>query len=370
MLTTRSVLAILLCAVSLAALAACGKTAPGATNFDPATGKHSPADWSTNHGATYILYKQQCQQCHGADLRGGTSQVSCFTTSCHAIGPHAKMNTFKHYTTLNFTTLCTPCHGAAFQGGKAAPACGKCHTNLAISSDGSSPVPPVRGQCTSCHTRVDSTGKLTGPSGAIYPNRSGAHPRHLGAYPGSDRVKNITCDLCHLNGGSETANHGSRLTVAFPTEISVRGQIATYDQVSKRCNNVSCHGGILTPRWGIDRLQTDSSGCTSCHRNGAGDPLAPYNSYSSGRKSLNYENRRSHAIHVEVARMLCIDCHNVSALYTTPDAAHFWNLTTGRLELQPRNTLRSDLNYQGDFNTCTPSGSYSFTPCHGGRTWR
>jgi len=342
---TRTALAVVLTVGGMAALTACSESAPGATNFDTATGKHTPVDWSSNHGSTYVQYQKQCQECHGADLAGGSSKVSCFTAVCHAFGPHQMpFRQVSSHTKNVATSECAVCHGAAFAGGKVAPSCNTCHVRLAPGA------PPLRDTCVSCHTAG-----ATGPDGSSFPNRSGAHPRHF------TRTANISCGICHYNAGTGTPNHGSSLTVRFPAAINVPGKIAAYDQQNRRCSNVSCHGGITTIRWGIDRLQTDTSGCTTCHRSGAGDASAPFNSYSSGE----------HTRHVGFG-LKCIDCHDVRVMYPATPPSHFSNLTTGRLELVPRFTLRTSLQYQGNFNTCTPGSPsrYSFNQCHPGKDWR
>lgn len=338
MLTTRKVFAAILL-VSGLALAGCGKSAPGAPNFDPATGKHTPVDWASNHGTTYVQYQKQCQNCHGKDFLGGTSQVSC--GECHLL-PHAVP--FIHFSShtkvlalQNNTNLCTPCHGSAFQGGKVAPACGKCHTNLPIGGDLSSSVPKP-GECTSCHDKV------TGPDGNIFPNRSGAHQRHF------SRVNaNLSCQDCHLGGGSDTANHGSILTVKFPATLNVPGTAATYNTITKQCSNVACHGGKSTPGWGVGHFNT-ASACNSCHADGKGNPLAPYNSYSSGH----------HGIH---ATLGCTVCHDMT--YGAP--GHFSNMTTHKLELSPVLTLKAGFGYNSGSQSCAAG-----LGCHdkAGHLWR
>jgi predicted CxxxxCH...CXXCH cytochrome family protein len=344
MLTTRSAIAVVLLAGGLACLSACGKAAPGATNFDPATGKHTPADWATNHGSAYARYQKQCQNCHGADLKGGTSGMAC--DKCHGL-PHGAQ--YPAHANAD-TNLCKSCHGTNFQGGITAPACNRCHTQLAPAAV------PVPGACASCHTYNNSAGDHTGPSGAIYPNRSGAHLRHF-----ANSHNGFSCPACHLGGGSGTANHGTSLTVAFPTNLSMPGAAATYDSTSKRCANVSCHGGITTPGWGVDHFVT-AAGCGNCHASGKGVAHPAFNSYSSG----------AHSKHVGL--MLCSACHDTAILNAgIGGATHFSNMTSSAFNLSPAATLKSTLNYATVPGSCTITDPalYGGIACHGtGNRWR
>lgn len=124
-------------------LFACSKGNDRASNIDPRTGKH-PDGWAVantggSHTTSFLSVPTSCYQCHGKDLHGGISNVSCFSAArsginCHANGPsghpagwalpaqhgaHAKalqagMNGFAH---------CQLCHGADFNGGVSNKSC-------------------------------------------------------------------------------------------------------------------------------------------------------------------------------------------------------------------------------------------------------
>lgn len=76
----------------------------------------------------------RCQGCHGADLRGGRSRVSCF--SCHANYPHPEgwdgrvLHGSAAIGAGKATCATANCHGADFGGSARAPSCFNCHVNF------------------------------------------------------------------------------------------------------------------------------------------------------------------------------------------------------------------------------------------------
>ena len=109
--------------------------------LDPNTGKH-PQDWIGSHRTAYFPKSDQCQECHGADLRGGISKVSCFSASfggstCHPGGPVSHALPFaspaQHGSPAKSDlSFCQKCHGQPgtinFNGGLSSIACSTCHT--------------------------------------------------------------------------------------------------------------------------------------------------------------------------------------------------------------------------------------------------
>lgn len=78
-----------------------------------------------------------CTDCHGADFRGGWSQVSCY--SCHAGGPSGhpdgwlddESSAFHGFEVMqNGSLRCTSCHGADLGGGSSGISCSQagCHS--------------------------------------------------------------------------------------------------------------------------------------------------------------------------------------------------------------------------------------------------
>ena len=75
-----------------------------------------------------------CKSCHGADLTGGKSNISCFT--CHQTYPHpaewmmvGDSNFHGEYinTTSGSIEYCKGCHGSDLSGGQSKVSCYKCH---------------------------------------------------------------------------------------------------------------------------------------------------------------------------------------------------------------------------------------------------
>ncbi len=73
---------------ALLLFSACSEKSPRSI-FDPEIGH--PENWADEHRQAALSEGSTCPECHGADLRGGVSDVSCFTPleggrSCHESG--------------------------------------------------------------------------------------------------------------------------------------------------------------------------------------------------------------------------------------------------------------------------------------------
>lgn len=100
----------------------------------------------TSHGIYSAVFGQSnCKKCHGSDYNGGDSGVSCYV--CHALYPHQSgwENLTGHgdyLEAINFvnTTCVTSCHGTDLGGGYSGVSCNKCHPLYPHSIDwGSAP---------------------------------------------------------------------------------------------------------------------------------------------------------------------------------------------------------------------------------------
>ena len=108
------------------------------TEKEPSSLGPHPAGWndptsSAFHGPAAQRDSNQCRECHGQDLHGGSSGSSCYT--CHANFPHSA--SWMDTTSAGFHGLaakadsskaCATCHGADFRGGLSGSSCYTCHS--------------------------------------------------------------------------------------------------------------------------------------------------------------------------------------------------------------------------------------------------
>ncbi|MBA4312948.1 MAG: hypothetical protein C0417_09990 [Chlorobiaceae bacterium] len=173
-----------------------------------------------------------CKPCHGSNLAGGTSDISC--TKCHSSFPHVNgwnIDTAsvgfhgKYLQTKDWSaTECKACHGSGFDGGTSGKTCFTCHASFpheAKFTDGHEnymennnyPLP----ECKTCH----GTNLTGGERVNISCSQSGCH-RDASSNPKSPEA----CNTCH---GLFSAPTDSVITWAPPqslagdTAITVRG---------------------------------------------------------------------------------------------------------------------------------------------------
>lgn len=124
----------LLVALALAIISGCG-TANDDAPFDADAKKHA-AGWTENHVAASQKNSTSCQECHGSDLSGGISKISC--AECHMGGSYsahplawATPLALNHsgYVISSGASGCAnvSCHGANLLGGVTGPSCTSCH---------------------------------------------------------------------------------------------------------------------------------------------------------------------------------------------------------------------------------------------------
>jgi predicted CxxxxCH...CXXCH cytochrome family protein len=164
-------------------------------------------DEATAHGPDTLLGPEDCRECHGEDLAGGTSGVDC--DSCHQ---------------PEWRTNCVYCHGG---------------------TDGDTDGAPPR----DLDGRTDS---LT-----FDPHR---------AHVDADDHKAVACATCHgtlpedvLTPGHTFDDTQGEAEIA-PTGL---GQGLLYDG-SGGCSNVYCHGNGKGTRGATDE-DDDATTCASCH---------------------------------------------------------------------------------------------------------
>lgn len=134
----KSILAIL----ALGAALAVGGCADKNSNvvFSPESGHSS--DWLTGHKEAGKADRESCFECHGEELDGGISKVSC--TRCHLGGSDsihpAQWGSYGYarhsaYVAASGSTSCASaaCHGTDLRGAGKAPSCTGCHAQSGTS---------------------------------------------------------------------------------------------------------------------------------------------------------------------------------------------------------------------------------------------
>jgi len=163
--------------IALMAFAGCG-TSNDQASFDADAGKHA-SDWVyAKHAAASNVDINSCMECHGSDLAGGLSGVSC--GQCHLNGSPLTM------------TGCTSCHGK--------PPTGTVAPNRSLSHPAHNALPNVSNVCDSCHSGA-GTSTVNHYNGAVdvmflsvYNAKSGAAVRNADG----------TCSKVSCHGGQTT----------------------------------------------------------------------------------------------------------------------------------------------------------------------
>ena len=299
-------------AAAFSALVACSKSNDKAPSIDPVSGKH-PAGWAATgggtHPAAFTAGPNSCYECHGSDLKGGISAVSCFSASrsgmtCHANGPsghpagwdaatahgaHAKAKSNGQ----DGFVRCQVCHGSDFSGGIVNKTClntAGCHgagigsphakkpwlSNIGASTHADTDTSNAPA-CAVCHT--------AGANSARVPSI----PAAAGTAPGC--FNNTLCHGVegHATGWRLPANHGTTAKAVvggdkgFVACIVCHGANYAGGISQQSClNTAGCHGtGVNAPHPGTPwstHSETDTSNasqCAVCHTNGNNSTRTP-----------------------------------------------------------------------------------------------
>jgi hypothetical protein len=133
----RGFLALVL-ASGLAACSDSSKKNP----FEPEIGH--PENWIGDHGGSALSQGSTCPECHGADLAGGVSGLSCFTARYEGVGCHESGVGKRHTAGWSLPVehgrvakgrpgvssgmgSCRACHGDDYEGGTSDVSCTSCH---------------------------------------------------------------------------------------------------------------------------------------------------------------------------------------------------------------------------------------------------
>lgn len=268
-----AVLRWLLVLMSLAHLLSCSSGNDNVPEFDAVVGRH-PDNWIERHWMEYTENPEECRQCHGGELRGGISQLSCFTPgvqACHPNGPaghpfdwnrpdlHGAAAKGVPGGSMSGFSSCQRCHGEDFSGGSA---------NVGASA-------PV--SCLSCHTRAPHPD-------APWRGSIDANITHTTTDEGNAPV----CALCHLGN----------LRLSVPVPVPANANPGCF-------NNTMCHGESgHPPGWSN----------YSTHGKAAKDLPSAIRGFAACKDchGLNFEGAGA-AVSCFSAQVGTTGCHNVSA---------------------------------------------------------
>lgn len=305
-----------------------------------------------------------CAECHGGDLSGGISRVSCFgnAAGCHH-GPVAGWvgaaqehgAAAKRLPGSSGFASCQICHGRSFSGGGSQVACSTCH-----GVEAPHPGSPWRG---SPYTHADTDPSNTPvcaqchfPGSSNNPPGFPAAPAAAGTAPGC-----FNSTLCH---GSDIVPHAvpyndnshyDVTNTTFPGSCGPCHDVsAPTTKVGPVC--VTCHAAASP---------LSATNCASCHGNppnGAAPAGAAYPNVAGG-----------HGVHFALnaagSPVSCDACHDGLGSGTLPH----YNAAVSR-------TAPGDVAFTAVYDAATGASSFdnaaatcSNVSCHGGQTtpdWR
>ena len=266
--------------------------------LDSNTGKH-PANWNVDHRTAYFSKSDQCQECHGADLRGGVSKVSCFSASfdgftCHAGGPGSAPHAIPFaapalHGSPAKTDLsnCQQCHGQPgtinFSGGLASTACSTCHT--------AANAHPTDWQGLGTYSHRTSGNRTV--ACAICHNVTAAAP--AGPNPGAPSCFSATftnalgqARACHA-GGPGSPPHALPLNSPAQHGSLAKTNLSFCQQCHGQPGTINFNGGLAP------------TACSACHT-----PASAHPTDWQGQGTYTHRNSGNRSVS-------CAICHNVTA---------------------------------------------------------
>lgn len=253
--------------------------------FSPEVGH--PKSWVSDHGDAALTRGSTCPDCHGTDLRGGASQLSCFTSqyegvACHETGvgkrhtagwslpeEHGKATKGPPGISSGFAS-CQACHGNGYEGGTSEIPCGSCHGISAPHPAGpwlegryshSDVNEQNAGVCADCHGNLQSTEPPGCSNGSLCHGERKIHPEGwaLPEEHGAEAMADIAeggfdgCRSCHgddFAGGTSDVSCGSchGIDAPHPSEGWSQGgeaHRATGEENAPVC--ADCHEELADP---------------------------------------------------------------------------------------------------------------------------
>ena len=198
--------------------------------IDPDTGKHAP-NWVSAHGSSFISNSSDCMVCHGIDLHGGISGVSCFSSSfngvtCHPNGPGHTLANWSDGAVHGPEAekdfwYCKICHGQSYKGGQiTSVSCYDCHNGPGLNHPNPGWVVPLTNPPSAPYHKTD-TANCAKCHGATYTG-GGAH---------------VPCAPCHMQ--DRTRVH---ILAWYQTSVQSAHRSYAANNGTGLCQNGYCHG--------------------------------------------------------------------------------------------------------------------------------
>ncbi len=295
-------------AVLFLAAAACRcSTAQDPGNPVNAQGEH-PADFVAAHPAYAGSSAAACAPCHGDDLRGGISQVSCFSASWNGVACHASGPAFHPASWLDCTARGTnDWHATAWQDNvlvNGTP-CAGCHTPPALDN-----VPS--GFCIRCHFTISGARVPPGSAWihgmfdghAAFNDNATARAVCMACHDTHNRFgQPPTCHNCHEPFPVFTGHPASWLdcTARGTNGWHATAYVNNFLVEGKRCNQ--CHA-----------LNTK---CTVCHFDIAGRKVPVSSTYIHGSLTGHGDFDADNT-----AWPVCVACHETHNRFGQEPACH------------------------------------------------
>lgn len=266
------------------------------------------------HGALIDTAKNfdDCRQCHGAQLTGGITGVSCVT--CHAtlavhvtgiLNPssgnfHGK---FLANNSWNLTD-CKSCHGSAYAGGMKSPGCSNCHTQTTGPE-----------ACNTCHGDF-SNPELIAPPQATNGDTTttsakvGAHSAHLF---NTSIAEALECTDCHTMpstygaAGHIDASEGAEVIFSGIADIRKDTLLnSIYNRSDNTCANTYCHGNFAFYR--DSTASSNRFAYTGTKMTGTRKAVV-WNKVNQGEASCGSCHGLPPAGHMVSSLTSCVNCH-------------------------------------------------------------
>ena len=201
----------------------CHTNYPHMDDWAEGEGSNSHGTWVANNNWDI----ESCQDCHGTDYLGGTSQVSCYT--CHATYPHndnwttaSSAQSHNKYLKTVYWSMesCKDCHGDDYHGGTSQSSCYTCHTGEQGPET-----------CNTCHGSEVNFAPPKALDDSTDPSTIGvgAHQLHLEIF--------TACRLCHPR--IDNFDDAAHLDGSLPAEVNENLQ---WNRETSTCGNAYCHG--------------------------------------------------------------------------------------------------------------------------------